>query len=159
MVHARMAAQLPITTAAAAFLVLGGCAAFGPTGQQTLEVQPIDAGTQGSVSPFIYSPPNYAGITAARILIPRRNGTFIVAEFSDGKEQGQIEVEWLLPDGERVTYRAADVRAFEGQAVRGEVERAIVETTGQTIQELTPELRSVIETAITAACTAAGGTC
>ena len=149
----------PPVAAAVAVMMLGGCAAFGPTGQQTLDVEPVDAGTQGSVSPFVYSPPNYAGITAARILIPRRDGTFIVAEFSDGKEQGQIEVEWTLPDGESVTYRASDVRAFEGQAVRGEVERAIVETTGQTITDLAPEVRGIVETAITAACTAAGGTC
>lgn len=139
--------------------LIGACAPFGPTGQQGLDVQPVASGAEGSVSPGVWSPPNYAGITAARIIIPRPDGQQIVAEFVDGKENGEIAVVWTLPDGESVSYTASDVRAFEGQALRADVERVIVETTGQTLQELAPEVRGLLETAITAACTAAGGAC
>lgn len=158
-VRLRMPGWSGLAAGALALMMLGGCAGLGPTGQQSLETEAIGAGAQGSVSPFVYSPPNYSGITAARILIPRPDGQHIVAEFVDGKESGEIAVVWTLPDGESVSYTASDVRAFEGQAFRAEVEQRIVDVTGQTLQQLTPEVRGLLETAITAACTAAGGTC
>ena len=145
---------------AAALLSVGlvGCDSLGPTGQQSLETERLSTGAEGSVAPLAWSPPNFAGLNAARAVIPGENGP-IVFEIVGGKEQETIELAWVQPDGEEIRYTAAGVQAFDGQAFRAEVERQIVETTGQTLQELAPEVRGAVEAAIAAACTLAGAAC
>ena len=145
---------------AAALLSVGliGCDSLGPTGQNSLETERLSTGAEGSVAPLAWSPPNFAGLNAARAVIPGENGP-IVFEIVGGKEQETIELAWVQPDGEEIRYTAAGVQAFDGQAFRAEVERQIVETTGQTLQELAPEVRGAVEAAIAAACTLAGAAC
>ena len=147
-----------VIAAALISVALVGCDSLGPTGQQSLETDPLTTGAEGSVAPLAWSPPNFSGMNAARAIIPGEAGP-IVFEIVGGKEQDEIGLSWVRPDGEEIRYSAGGVRAFDGQAFRAEVERQIVETTGQTLQELTPEVRSTIEAAITAACILAGAAC
>ncbi len=147
-------------------LLLAACeGALGPTGQQSLDLGPgqLDAGAvgdQGSVSPLNWSPPNWAGVVGGRVIVPRGpGGAPMVIEVMDGKEKGAIDVAWKQPDGTEVTIAARDVRAFDGQALRAQLEAAIASEYGKTLQELAPELRTGLESVIAAACAAAGVPC
>lgn len=97
--------------AAVVGLLLGGCETFGPTGQQALEMEQRPAGTEASYSPFNWSPPNYAGMTAGRIIYPgATGGAPVVAEWLSGKEAETATVTFATPDGNVITYSAGGLR-------------------------------------------------
>jgi hypothetical protein len=148
------------------FLFLAACSgnerAFGPTGQQHLpytETATPPAGAHASVSPFIWSPPNYDGKLGAR-LVRSPDGT-LVAEVIDGKERGGATVSLPMTNevgSPMLTFSSTDSRAFIGQQIRAEVEQAIVKEYGLTIRQLSSDTRAAVELAIkTAVCAATGG--
>lgn len=135
-------------------LALSACETFGPTGQQQAELEDAAGenrtGSEASLSPFNWSPPNYAGLTAGRIVYPSaEGGDPIVAEFLSGKEAEDAAVTFATPDGNVVSYQVGGLRAFEGQLARAEVEKALAAELSNMWQELTPEIRTGI---IDAAC-------
>ena len=52
------------------------------------------------------------------------------ANIVDGKENGAVQVKFTLPDGTIFNYAADDVKAFDGQALRADVEKALSEQLG-----------------------------
>ena len=81
---------------AACGLLLAGCSTFGPTGQQSLDMDKRESGTEASYSPYNWSPPNYAGMTAGRIIYPGKDGGApVVAEWISGKEAESATIKAL----------------------------------------------------------------
>ncbi len=147
-----------------AVLLLTACGeALGPTGQQQLQAGSGDdhpiTGTDASVSPFQWSPPNYSGMLGARLL-KKPDGT-LVAEIIDGKERGGASV--ALPFGSEpgspvLSFSSTDSKAFVGQQIRAEVEQAIVKEYGLTIRQLSGDTRALVEKVVdVAVCAATGG--
>ncbi len=61
----------------------------------------------------------------------------------DGKEKTNVDVEVIRDLDEntiKASYTARNVEAFEGQAIRGEVERAIAETFREVLPGMTREI-------------------
>lgn len=80
------------------------------------------------------SPQDGAGMTVARVTwCPEPDGALRLcgAEIMDGKERRDVSLALRLPDGTAVVYQAADVRAFEAQALRAAVEKALIEEIGE----------------------------
>jgi hypothetical protein len=128
---------------------LAGCGTFGPTGQQSLEMAGRPVGTEASHSPFNWSPPNYAGMTAGRIIYPAAGGGApVVAEWLSGKEAESATVTFATPDGNLITYSAAGLRAFEGQLARADVERDLANQLAGLWEGITPELKSGLVDAV-----------
>ena len=135
--------------AVAGSLLLAGCGTFGPTGQQALEMEDRGAGTEASYSPFNWSPPNYAGMTAGRIVYPgAEGGAPVVAEWISGKEAENATVTFATPDGNVITYSAAGLKAFEGQLARAEVERHLAGQLADLWKTITPEIKAGLIDAI-----------
>lgn len=135
--------------AAACGAILSGCSTFGPTGQQALDAEDRGAGAEASYSPFNWSPPNYAGMTAGRLIYPGRDGgSPVVAEWISGKEAESATVTFTTPDGQVITYSAGGLRAFEGQLARAEVERQLAGELGDLWKTITPELKAGLIDAI-----------
>ncbi|MGF1631968.1 MAG: hypothetical protein ACFCUT_21030 [Kiloniellaceae bacterium] len=129
--------------ACACALLLAGCSTFGPTGQQSLDMNDRAEGTEASYSPFNWSPPNYAGMTAGRIIYPGAEGRPpVVAEWISGKEAESATITFATPDGNLITYSADGLRAFEGQLARAEVERALASQLGDLWKTITPEFKA-----------------
>ena len=82
-----------------------------------------------------------------------------VAELIDGQERAGAEIQFPLGDGQVPSFNSEASRAFDGQALRAEVERAIVQQYGQTLESLAPNVREAVESAIQAACAIAGVAC
>jgi len=130
-------------------LLLAGCSTFGPTGQQSLEMEGREAGAEASYSPFNWSPPNYAGITAGRIIYPGKDGAPpVVAEWLSGKEAEEAAISFATPDGNIITYSAGGLRAFEGQLARAQVERDLAAQLSDLWKNITPEIKSGLVDAI-----------
>ena len=130
-------------------LLLAGCGTFGPTGQQALDMEGRGAGTEASYSPFNWSPPNYAGMTAGRIIYPgAQGGAPVVAEWISGKEAESATVTFATPDGNVITYSAGGLRAFEGQLARAEVERHLAGQLADLWKTITPEIKAGLIDAI-----------
>src|SRR3546814_14173116 len=92
--------RAPLLTAACGLLA-AGCSTFGPTGRQALDMENRGGGTEASYSPFNWSPPNYAGMTAVRIIYPGAQGSApVVAEWISGKEAEAATVSFATPAGE-----------------------------------------------------------
>jgi hypothetical protein len=148
-------------------LTLTACAGqgepFGPTGIQQLGYaeppETLVTGSEASVSPFQWAPPNYAGMLGAR-LVKNPDGT-LVAEIIDGKERGGASV--ALPFGTEpgspmLTFSSTDSKAFIGQQVRAAVEAEIVKEYGLTIRQLSGDTRALVEKVVeVAVCAATGG--
>src|SRR3546814_5902956 len=101
------------------------------------------AGTEASYSPFNWSPPNYAGMTAGRIIYPgATGGAPVVAEWLSGKEAETATVTFATPDGNVITYSAGGLRAFEGQLARAEVERQLAGQLADLWKTITPEVKT-----------------
>ena len=49
---------------------------------------------------------------------------------TDGKEAGEIDLKFQMQDGTVLNFNGTEIRAFEGQALRAEVERVIAEQVG-----------------------------
>ena len=134
---------------AAAALVLAAslsaCSTFGPTGQQQAEIdQP--RGAEASVAPGTWSPPNYAGITAGRLVIGE--GGLRTVEFISGKEAEDVTITFEKPDGTKVTYDAKGLKAFEGQLARAEVERALAGELADLWENIAPEIKTGLVEAV-----------
>lgn len=54
----------------------------------------------------------------------------------DSKESGELRVRVTTPDGTVVEYDAAERRAFVGQAIEGEVEKALIEAGFEATDEM-----------------------
>lgn len=94
---------------------------------------------------------NYAGISAWRVN-PSENcpGNVDLCydfEVLDGKEKGSVSFEITRDPNTgviHVKYAAGDVRAFEGQNIRAQVELAQLQTLGQIIPALTDAIVSAL---------------
>lgn len=138
-----------ILLAAVCGSLLAACSTFGPTGQQALDMEKRPGGTEASYSPFNWSPPNYAGMTAGRIIYPGAEGTPpLVAEWLSGKEAESATVTFATPDGNVITYSAGGLKAFEGQVARAEVERQLAAQLADLWKTITPELKAGLVDAI-----------
>lgn len=138
----------PVAAAAGA-LLLAACGTFGPTGQQALDPAQRPGGTEGSYSPFNWSPPNYAGLTAGRIVYPGADGGApVVAEWLSGKEAESATVSFATPDGNVITYSAGGLEAFEGQLARADVERQLAGQLADLWKTITPEIKAGLVDAI-----------
>lgn len=137
------------TLVAVAGLLLAGCSTFGPTGQQSLDMKGREEGAEASYSPFNWSPPNYAGITAGRIIYPGKDGAPpVVAEWLSGKEAEAAAISFATPDGNIITYNAGGLRAFEGQLARAQVERDLAAQLSDLWKNVSPEIKSGLVDAI-----------
>jgi len=135
--------------AGACGLLLAGCSTFGPTGQQSLDMDDRREGTEASYSPFNWSPPNYAGMTAGRIIYPGADGRApVVAEWISGKEAESATITFATPDGNIITYGAGGLKAFEGQLARAEVERDLALQLADLWKTITPEIKAGLVDAI-----------
>lgn len=132
-----------------AALSLSACETFGPTGQQALETDSRPSGTEASYSPFNWSPPNYAGMTAGRIIYPDTNGgPPVVAEWLSGKEAEAARIAFSTPDGTVITYDASGLRGFEGQLARSQVERELAGRLAELWENVAPEIRTGLVDAV-----------
>ena len=119
------------------------CSTFGPTGQQSLDMEAREKGTEASYSPFNWSPPNYAGMTAGRIIYPGSDGgPPVVAEWISGKEAESATITFATPDGNLITYSAGGLKAFEGQLARAQVERDLASQLAGLWEAITPEIKA-----------------
>lgn len=133
----------------ASCVLLAGCSTFGPTGQQSLDMEARAAGEEASYSPFNWSPPNYAGMTAGRIIYPGVDGGApVVAEWLSGKEAEHAEISFATPDGKVITYSAGGLRAFEGQLARAQLARDLAAQLSDLWENITPEIRAGLVDAI-----------
>jgi len=138
----------PIFVAACGSL-LAGCSTFGPTGQQSLDMDAREAGTEASYSPYNWSPPNYAGMTAGRIIYPgKEGGAPVVAEWISGKEAESATITFATPDGNIITYNANGLRGFEGQLARADVEKVLASELSELWQNVAPEIKSGLVDAV-----------
>lgn len=85
----------------------------------------------------------YAGINHAKADF-NDNGQLQEIVFYGGKESGEVTLKVPLPGGAVAEFTGKDVRAFEGQAVRAEVEKAIAEAGAQ----IAPDVVNAIVDAI-----------
>lgn len=70
----------------------------------------------------------YAGLTVAKLeKCSQTSCSFVVY---DGKESGAIDFKVKFADGTVMNFAADDVKAFEGQAIRGDVEKMVAEQFG-----------------------------
>ncbi|NIA66981.1 hypothetical protein HBA54_00065 [Pelagibius litoralis] len=132
-----------------AVLLLSACSTFGPTGQQSLEPEARPSGTEASYSPFNWSPPNYAGMTAGRIIYPGRDGGApVVAEWISGKEAEGASITFTTPNGNVISYSAQGLRGFEGQLARAQVESDLAAQLSDLWANVTPEIKSGLVDAV-----------
>lgn len=70
---------------------------------------------------------NKAGIAKADLeWCPTNSGLVLCkVNITDGKERDDVELEFTKKDGTKITYTAKGIRAFEGQALRAAVDKAI----------------------------------
>ena len=130
-------------------LFLAACETFGPTGQQSLEVDARPVGAEASFSLFNWSPPNYAGMTAGRIIYPGTNGgPPVVAEWLSGKEAEAARVAFTTPEGTVITYDASGLRGFEGQIARSQVESELAGRLAELWENVAPEVRAGLVDAV-----------
>jgi len=138
-----------VASAALLGMLLAACETFGPTGQQSLDMEARARGAEASYSPFNWSPPNFAGLTAGRIIYPgEAGGPPVVAEWLSGKEAENATITFATPDGNVITYSAGGLRAFEGQLARAEVERDLAAQLADMWENIAPEIRGGLVDAI-----------
>lgn len=141
--------SLPLATAALLGVMVAACETFGPTGQQSLDMEARAGGAEASYSPFNWSPPNYAGLTAGRIIYPdAAGGPPVVAEWLSGKEAENATISFAAPDGNVFTYSAGGLKAFEGQLARAQVERDLAAQLSGLWESIAPEIRGGLVEAV-----------
>lgn len=83
----------------------------------------------------------YAGLTSVEITMkPVCDGPSLAEcassiKYIDGKEKANVAFKGNLGEG-TFTYTAADVKAFDGQALRAAVDKTLIETAGQTAPQI-----------------------
>ena len=128
--------------------LLGGCAAgnqglTGPSGATV--VQPTVVEAPGELAwPPDWNPQQYGGINRTEVEMP---GGIALRRW-DGKERAEITAHATMADGSVIEYRAGGVTAFDGQAIRGEVEKVIGAANAKAIEELVPGFWDVIAGAV-----------
>ena len=126
------------------------------TGGLLSEARP--SGSEASYSPFNWSPQQYAGLTAGRIIYPGQDGADpVVVEFLSGKEAEGADIAFTTPEGNVITYSAKGLRGFEGQLGRSQVERDLADRLAGMWETLGPEIRNGLVDAVCVAVT--GGAC
>lgn len=75
---------------------------------------------------FPGNPQGYAGINHGNVTFYEDGKPKEITVYG-GKESGSVSLAGKLPDGTEFTYTASDNKAFAGQDIRGQVERAISE--------------------------------
>lgn len=109
----------------AAVLVLSGCAGALPWNKQ-----------------------NYAGINEVHFKWCENDqtGDYMACDvlIIDAKENGAIQFKFTMPDGTVLEFAADDVKAFPGQALRADVEKAIAKQFG----DIAPEVMDALLKAI-----------
>ncbi|MEE9395243.1 MAG: hypothetical protein V3W41_22350 [Planctomycetota bacterium] len=88
-----------------------------------------------------WNPQGHAGMTEVAVKWCGEGADRAACKFKvmDGKEKGQVsfEVEFT-PDGTIMNYAATDEKAFEGQAIRADVEKAVA-------AEVTKAMPSIVD--------------
>lgn len=89
-----------------------------------------------------------AGITHVAADWNQESGKLESLTWTDGKEKQNVTLGVTFPDGAGVTYSARDVRAFEGQEIRGRVAEAIAGVLGDVGPGVLQSLTSAVLEAI-----------
>lgn len=126
-------------------VMLASCGTY--EAQQSLPItERTTFGAEGSLSPFNHTPQQYAGMTAARIIMVQ--GKPVVIEFLSGKEAKAASISFKSKEGATVTYNVKELAAFTGQTTRGDVEKALAEANTELWTNLAPEIRNGIIDAV-----------
>ena len=91
---------------------------------------------------------NYAGINEVHFKWCEndKTGEYMACDVMivDAKENGAIQFKFTMPDGTVLEFAADDVKAFPGQALRADVEKAIAEQFGDVAPEVAESLLKAI---------------
>lgn len=99
-------------------LTLSACGAMGMNKQQYAGINTVELQTGG-------------GCAATDVLNQDTCKVIMV----DGKEKAQVTIEVILADGTTYKYSAGEEKAFEGQAQRADVDKAVIEQAGQLVKD------------------------
>lgn len=108
-------------------VMVSACGALGPNGFGT--------------------PQGYAGINSIKVSWAQGDDGRWSPEtvhIMNGKEQSMVDLKFEMPDGTIVNYKAGDVKAFEGQEIRGMVDKAFSDQMGN----IMPDIVDAVITAI-----------
>jgi hypothetical protein len=83
-----------------------------------------------------------AGIT--EVDVGWQAGQLETLSWTDGKEKQAVSLSVRFPDGAEVNYGAGEVKAFEGQAVRGRVADAITGVLGDVGPDVIDSLTNAV---------------
>ncbi len=72
---------------------------------------------------------------------------------TDGKEFGSVNLAFQMSDGTLMNFNGVDVRAFRGQEIRADVEKAIAEVYGEIVPGLTDSILAAMTGGISTAAT------
>lgn len=108
-----------LIAAAASMLLLTGCGAMGMNKQQYAGINTVELQTGGGCSSE-----------------DRFNQDTCRIKMIDGKEKTNVTVEVILADGTTYKYSAGDEKAFEGQAQRADVDKAVVKEAGGLVKQV-----------------------
>ncbi len=91
----------------------------------------------------------YAGITHWQVSGNQTvEGTWQVTDvsYTNGKEEDESEIAISLNGGETIlNFSGAGIKAFDGQALRAEVDKVVMETIGETVPGLTEAIIEAIK--------------
>jgi len=108
---------------------------------------------------FGYNPGQYSGIN--QVWIDTNNDGTPNLVGTGGKEQSRIRIKGSIPtaDGGSIPfeYEAEDVKAFDGQQFRADLEAIIAKANADGIVQMTPEITGVIDAIVQAAVKVATG--
>lgn len=85
----------------------------------------------------------YAGINHVRVDYSETGEPESVVVYA-GKEAEELDITLDHPSGLKATYKARDLKAFDGQAARAEVEKAQLEVLGKVVPDLTDAIINAI---------------
>ncbi len=76
------------------------------------------------------------------------NGNTEEISFTSGKEKASVEIRYETPDGTKASYKATDIKAFDGQLIRGDVEKSVskgaVDVSPQITKTLTDGVKGLV---------------
>lgn len=97
------------------------------------------------------NPQGYSGQTYATVEIPCKVGEELrlcKGEIRDGKEKAATTLKVELNEVGSMSYSAKEVRAFDGQAIRGEVEKAVAQHAADVTPGFVEAIVSIVKTAL-----------